>query len=161
MSVTLFPDLDRFTLKVEFQVKDHVCVSCPGRLAVVSDNFGAPAVVISGRYPMFRPLILNLTLNVKCLVRIHGCASCPGRPAIVQDIFCRRAGAISGWCPNLRYFIPDLEFDISDDFKNQNEGDFRVQRPKLHPGIRSGGNLNPSLNASLNTSLTSCSHCRK
>ena len=60
------PSLDlEFALKVKCQVKDHGCISCPGRLAVVCDNFGTRADVILERYPLLRPLTLSLTLKVK------------------------------------------------------------------------------------------------
>ena len=64
-------------------LKGHLCVSCPGRLAITLDDFGIRADVISGQYPVRRPLTLNLTLMVKCQVKGHGCVTCSGRLAIV------------------------------------------------------------------------------
>ena len=48
-----------------------------------SENFGEPADVIAGRYPVPRRMTLNLDWKVKCKVKGHGCVSCSGRLAIV------------------------------------------------------------------------------
>ena len=55
----------------------------------------------------------------------------------------------------------NLNLTLQDDLENENKGHFCVKRPKLDPGTRFGGNLDPSLNTSLNTALTSGSQCRK
>ena len=64
------------TLEVKYEVKCHVRVRCSGTLAIVWDNFGKRADVISGRYSVPRPLTLNLTLNVKYQIKGYGRVSC-------------------------------------------------------------------------------------
>ena len=47
------------------------------------DDFGVDADVISVRYPVPRPLTLNLILKIKCKIKRQACASCSGLLAIV------------------------------------------------------------------------------
>ena len=75
-----------FVIKVKYQVICHGCVSCPGRVAVIYDDFGTRADVISGRYPVPGLLTLKFTLEVKCQVKCHGCVSCSGMLAIIARV---------------------------------------------------------------------------
>ena len=68
---------------MSIQVKGHGCVSCPRKLADVCDHFGKRADVISGQYPVPRPVTVNLTSKVKCQVKGRGCVNGPRRVAIV------------------------------------------------------------------------------
>ena len=73
--------------QMPIQVKYHRFLNCPMKLAVVCDHFGKHADVISGQYPVPRPMTLNLTSKVKCQVKGHGCVNVPGRVAIVWNHF--------------------------------------------------------------------------
>ena len=57
------------------------------RIAIIGDNLGTFADVISGRSPVTSDFLLNLTLNVKCQVKGNSCVSCSGRLVIVLDHF--------------------------------------------------------------------------
>ena len=83
-------------------VKDHTCVSCSGRLVIFWDHFGKRTDVISGQYPVPRPLPLILTWKVKFQVRGHDRVSCSWKLAIVWDYFGTPAEVISGRYPVCR-----------------------------------------------------------
>ena len=88
------PSFDlEFYLEGEMSRPKSCCVKLPWRLAVVWDHFGARAVLISGRYPVPRPLILNFTLKVKCQDKGLGRVSCP----VMLDIVWVHIGKRASW----------------------------------------------------------------
>ena len=108
------------TLKVKFQAKNYGCrpqklllgkcllATLQGGQLVIWDYFGTRAIVISGRYSLFRLLALNLILKVKC----YGCVCRPGRPAIVWGHFGARADVTLGRYPILCPLTLNLTFNI-------------------------------------------------
>ena len=111
-----YPAPPRLTLnltgEVKCQVNGHVCVSCPGRLAIVWDHFGTRAEVTLGRYPVLRRLVLAFIWKVKCQTEGHGCVSCSGRLANVLHIFGTPADVILGRYPVLRRLTLNLTWKV-------------------------------------------------
>ena len=95
----------------------------PGQIQVQK---GVPDIVplsgCSGRYPVPRPLSLNLTWKVKYQVKCDGRVSYSGRLAIVLDPFVKRAYVISGRYPVLR----SLTLNVTCKVKYQVKGHGRV-----------------------------------
>ena len=51
----------------------HCCVSCQGSLAIVRDRFSTRGCIISGSWPVLRPLTLNLTYKITLKISIDKC----------------------------------------------------------------------------------------